>query len=149
MNVKVQLLTKTAKMPTKAHNTDACFDLYADEKRDRTEPVYIIEPGKSVVIPTGIATEIPVGYFAPVYVRSGLGIKKHLRLSNSVGVIDSDYRGEWMVSLHNDGTESQTIHPGDRIAQFTLQEVFPVELTHVKELNDSERGTGGFGSSGK
>ena len=97
-----------------------------------------------------MSTEIPVGYFAAVYGRSGMGIKQHLRPSNCVGIIDADYRGEWMVCLHNDGKETMEIKPGDRIAQFCLQEVLPVELVHVEEeLTSTERSTDGFGSTGR
>ena len=77
-----------------------------------------------------------------------MGIKRHLRLSNSVGIIDSSYRGEWMVALHNDGDESQIIRHGDRIAQFTILPVLDVNLKIVYEVSDTDRGTGGFGSSG-
>ena len=166
INLKIKKLSDTAILPTKAHDTDACFDIYAnipevevcydcvfDEASSLVEFIphhgaTQIEPGKSVVISTGFCTEIPEGYFAPVFCRSGMGIKKHLRLSNSVGIIDSSYRGEWMVSLHNDGTESQIIHHGDRIAQFTLLPVLDVNIEEVADVNDTERGTGGFGSSG-
>lgn len=151
MEVKVKLLTSTAKLPTKAHTTDACFDIYADYKaEDSNTRNYIIEPGKWCNIHTGMSTEIPVGYFATVYGRSGMGIKQHLRPSNCVGIIDADYRGEWMVCLHNDGKETMEIKPGDRIAQFCLQEVLPVELVPVEEeLTSTERSTDGFGSTGR
>lgn len=146
INIKVKLVTDTAIMPTKAHDTDACFDLYADMGNGND---YVIEPHKTVKIPTGISTEIPNGYFAPVFARSGLGIKQNLRLSNCTGIIDSDYRGEWVVALTNDCEETRMIHYGDRIAQFTIQEVLPVTLEKVDTLSDTERGVGGFGSSGK
>ena len=151
MKVKVKLLTPTAKLPTKAHTTDACFDIYADCKtEDSNTRNYIIKPGEWCNIHTGISTEIPVGYFAAVYGRSGMGIKQHLRPSNCVGIIDADYRGEWMVCLHNDGKEVMEIKPGDRIAQFCLQEVLPVELVPVEEeLTGTERSTDGFGSTGR
>lgn len=147
MNVKIKLLTDTAIMPKKAHYTDACFDLYADMKDNNDQ--YIINAGETVIIPTGIATEIPKGYFAPVYARSGMGIKRNLRPSNCVGIIDSDYRGEWVVALHNDGKGEQIVKAGERIAQFTIQEVLPVALEKVDELDNTERGEGGLGSSGK
>lgn len=149
MNVKVKRLTDTAIMPTKAHDTDACFDLYADYNRDSGSGVYCIEPHKTVTIYTGISTEIPNGYFAPVFARSGLGIKRNLRLANCTGIIDSDYRGEWLVALTNDGDKTQYINVRDRVAQFTIQEVLPVTLQEVEELSNTERGVGGFGSSGK
>ena len=151
MEVKVKLLTPTAKLPTKAHPTDACFDIYADYNKDSNNGDYIIEPGRWCTIRTGVSTEIPVGYFAAVYGRSGMGIKQHLRLSNCVGIIDADYRGEWVVCLHNDDyIIARTIKPGDRIAQFCIQPVLPVELISVEdELSTTERSTGGFGSTGK
>ena len=151
MKVKVKLLTPTAKLPTKAHTTDACFDIYADCKtEDSNTRNYIIEPGNWCNIHTGMSTEIPVGYFAAVYGRSGMGIKQHLRPSNCVGIIDADYRGEWMVCLHNDGEAVMEIKPGDRIAQFCLQEVLPVELVSVEEeLTSTATSTGGCGSTGK
>lgn len=162
MNVKIKRLTESATVPTKAHSTDACFDIYADCPNDKYEiNKYVcgtfcietgdgiaVEPGKAVTIHTGFATDIPEGYFAAVFPRSGMGIKRHLRLSNSTGIIDSSYRGEWMVALHNDGEETQIIHHGDRIAQFTLLPVLDVRLDEVEELNETERGQGGFGSSG-
>lgn len=140
MEVKVKRLTETAIMPTKAHPTDACFDLYTDEDA-------VIEPGKSVAMHTGITTEIPNGFFAAVFPRSGMGIKRHLRLSNSTGIIDSDYRGEWVVALHNDGDETQVINKGDRVAQFAILPVLDAKLIE-SELTETERGTGGLGSTG-
>lgn len=163
MNIKIKRLTETATVPTKAHSTDACFDIYADCPNNKYEVArdaydvaiteygegIAIEPGKAVTIHTGFATDIPEGYFAAVFPRSGMGIKRHLRLSNSTGIIDSSYRGEWMVALYNDGKEAQIIHHGDRIAQFTLLPVLSITLTEVSELNETERGENGFGSSGK
>ena len=166
MNIKIRKISENATLPTKAHDTDACFDIYADcthdvyyewaMNKELNLPEFVwrdkgvkIDPGKSVTIHTGFATEIPKGYFATVFCRSGMGIKRHLRLSNSVGIIDSDYRGEWMVALHNDGLEPQVINHGDRIAQFTILPVLDVNLEEVDELNDTDRGDGGFGSSGK
>lgn len=166
MIIKMKKLSDNAILPTKAHDTDACFDIYAsipdieicydcviDESSGAVEFVLHkgatkIAPGESVVIHTGFCTEIPQGYFATVFCRSGMGIKRHLRLSNSVGIIDSDYRGEWMVALHNDGTESQIIHHGDRIAQFAILPVLDVSIEEVTDVNETERGAGGFGSSG-
>ena len=160
MEIKIKRLTETATLPTKAHPTDACFDIYADCPNNK----YVlfsddgdicdfdgtaIKPGKSATIHTGFATDIPEGYFAPVFCRSGMGIKRHLRLSNSVGIIDALYRGEWMVSLYNDGDEVQIIRHGDRIAQFTLLPVLDITLNEVGELNETERGENGFGSSGE
>lgn len=140
MEVKIKRLTETAIIPTKAHSTDACFDLYADDET-------VIASGKSATLHTGITTEIPNGFFAAVFPRSGMGIKRHLRLSNSTGIIDSDYRGEWVVSLHNDGNETQVINKGDRVAQFAILPVLDAKLIE-SELTETDRGTGGLGSTG-
>lgn len=163
MNINIKKLSDDTILPTKAHSTDACFDIYANLKGHSFldfdldnpstdlilyEDAVKIRPGESVTIPTGFCTEIPEGYFAPVFCRSGMGIKRHLRLSNSVGIIDSSYRGEWMVALHNDGNKTQVIKHGDRIAQFTILPVLDVNLKIVYEVSDTDRGTGGFGSSG-
>jgi len=166
INLKIKKLHPDVILPTKAHDTDACFDIYADCTNDvyyewtinkeLNIPEFVwkdkgtkIDPGKAVTIHTGFSTEIPKGYFAAVFCRSGMGIKKHLRLSNSVGIIDSDYRGEWMVALHNDGVEPQVINHGDRIAQFTLLPVLDVSIEEAEEISDTDRGEGGFGSSGR
>lgn len=166
INIKIKKLNENTILPTKAHSTDACFDIYANligEKyndlvlNESTGKINFIEyknavkidPGKSFCIPTGFCTEIPEGYFAPIFCRSGMGIKRHLRLCNSVGIIDSSYRGEWMVALHNDGEEPQIIKHGDRIAQFAILPVLDMNLEEVAELTNTDRGEGGFGSSGR
>ena len=142
--MKVLLTHQNSKLPTKAHKTDACFDLYA-----RLDAPIFILPNSTVSIPLGIKTEIPEGYFCAVFPRSGLGIKKGLRLANSTGIIDADYRGEWICALHNDSESSWTIEPGERICQFAILPVIDCELKPVEELTTTERGEGGFGSSGK
>ena len=163
MNIKIKKIRDSAIMPTKAHDTDACFDIYADLKGrsfldfDLDSPgsdlitvddAVKIAPGEWLSISTGFCTEIPEGYFAPVFCRSGMGIKRHLRLCNSVGIIDSSYRGEWVVALHNDGNTSQVIHHGDRIAQFTILPVLDINLEEVDNISDTDSGSGGFGSTG-
>lgn len=107
-----------------------------------------IPPGETVKISTGIAMEIPEGYFGAIFARSGLATKRGLRPANCVGVIDSDYRGVIIVALHNDTDKCQTIHDGDRIAQMVIMPYLGIQLHEVEELNDTERGTGGFGSTG-
>ena len=144
LQIKIEKLYPDVIIPTKAHSTDACFDIYAH----LDSPCVAIYPGQSVKISTGFRTEIPKGYYCDVYARSGLGIKKGLRPSNCVGIIDSDYRGEWVVALHNDGGEVQRVSNGDRIAQFAVKEVIPCELIVSDTLSDSERGEGGLGSTG-
>ena len=145
MNIKVKRLTETAKLPTKAHDTDACFDLYVDEPE--LEYIWINE-GCSFSFHTGISTEIPRGYFCAIFARSGLGIKKNLRPSNCVGIIDSDNRGEWLVNLINDGKTAQCIQHGDRVSQFCILPVLDFDLVEVEHLSDTDRGSGGFGSTG-
>ena len=169
VEVKIKLLTDTAKIPTKAHDTDACFDIYADipdatyeyteeiknpfggfygGKITKTGKGRLIPPHETILIPTGFATDIPVGYSAKIYARSGMASKKKLRPAQGVPVIDSDYRGQWYVPLHNDGDSPQIVEHGDRIVQFDIQEVIPTVFVQVNELNDTERGTGGFSSTG-
>lgn len=145
IDLKIKLLTPTAKMPTKAHPNDACFDLYVDEPDKKT---IWIKPGETVLLHSGIATEIPEGYFCAIYPRSGLGIKHNLRLPNGTGVIDTDYRGEWCIALYNDANITKGITHGDRVAQFAVLPVPEVNLIKVDELSTTERGSGGFGSSG-
>ena len=131
--------------PQRATTGSAGMDLAAcmDEK-------ITIAPRKLVKIPTGIAIALPgPEYVALVYARSGLGIKHGIALSNGVGVIDSDYRGEIQVGLTNLSDKPYTIHPGDRIAQLVVTPVVLPQLEWVEELDDTERGTGGFGSTGQ
>lgn len=112
------------------------------------EPI-VLEPQKLCRIPTGIAMELPQGYVGLVYARSGLGVKHGIALGNGVGVIDSDYRGEIQVGLCNLSDEAYTIRPMDRIAQLVIAPVPPVEYVWADSLSDTERGDGGFGSSGR
>lgn len=145
INIKIKRLTDTATLPTKAHPSDACFDIYADcPYKEHVE----IKPKEAVTINTGFATNIPNGYFAAVFPRSGMGIKRHLRLSNSTGIIDSEYVGEWLISIYNDGNETQIIKHCDRIAQFAILPVLDVNLNEINELDETDRGANGFGSSG-
>ena len=156
IDIKIKRLTNTATLPTKAHPSDACFDIYADcpnetfydwDKREDVNGIRI-DPGCAVTIHTGFATNIPSGYFVAVFPRSGMGIKRHLRLSNSTGIIDSGYVGEWLISIYNDGNETQIIKHGDRIAQFAILPVLDVNLIETNELDETDRGANGFGSSG-
>lgn len=146
LNLKTKRLTETAILPTKAHETDACFDIYAD-LGDANKTIYI-EPQHLMKINTGFATEIPEGYWGAVFARSGIATKQGLRPANCVPVIDEPYRGEWIIALYNDSREIQYIHHGDRIAQFMLLPYFKTNLIEVNELNETDRGDGGFGSSG-
>ena len=156
INVKIKRLSETAQLPTKAHDSDAAFDLYADiedtfKPFGSTEDVRGLKilPGQTVKISSGIAMEIPEWYWGAIYARSGLATKQGLRPANCVAVIDAHYRGPITVPIHNDSNEVQIIHHGDRIAQFMLAPVIETSFEEVSELSDSDRGEGGFGSSGK
>lgn len=142
MNIKK--LKADATIPTKGSACAAGLDLYAYVERGAVD----IPTGTTVKIGTGIATEIPDGCFGAVFARSGLATKRGLRPSNCVGVVDSDYRGEVIVALHNDSDKCETIHHGDRIAQLVIMPYISVDLHEVDELSDTDRGAGGFGSTG-
>lgn len=154
LNLKIQRLTDTAKLPTKAHYNDACFDIYADipdadfELNNKCYNGVQIEPFQTVLIPTGFATEIPHGFWGAIFARSGLASKQGLRPAQGVPVIDESYRGQWMIPLYNQSNEPQIIHHGDRICQFMLLHYFDTNLTEVNNLSETDRGEGGFGSTG-
>ena len=116
-----------------------------------TNPIVFIkiEPHTYIPLHTGLAAEIPDGYYAAIYARSGLSVKKGLRPTNCTGIIDNQYRGEWIVALYNDSNFAQVLDHKDRIAQFAILPVLGVNLNEVEELSETERGAGGFGSSGK
>ena len=141
--VPVKRLSSGAKLPTYGSLEAAGADLYACLE----QPV-IIEPGASAWISTGIALEIPRGCAGLIYARSGMACKKGLAPANKVGVIDSDYRGEVVVVLHNHGDRPQTVESGERIAQLGITPVLTPSYEEVKELSSSDRGAGGFGSTG-
>lgn len=141
--IKIKKLSANAKIPTRGSAAAAGYDLYAD-----TEENLIILPHETVIIGTGLAFEFPERTFGAIYARSGLASKKGLRPANCVGIIDSDYRGEVKVALHNDSEEAQEISAGERIAQLILQSYLPMEFTEVEELSEAERGDNGFGSTG-
>ncbi len=147
MKIKAKRLSDTAKLPTKAHPTDACFDIYADVRSMYFDTV-VIAPHSTVKIPTGFATNIPHGYWAAVFARSGLATKQGLRPANCVAVIDEQYTGEWLVPLYNDSDTPRIVSQGDRIAQFTLLNYYDIEIIEVDKLDSTERGSNGFGSSG-
>lgn len=142
--IAVKKLHPNAVMPTYGSAWAAGADLYAC-----LEAPVTIAPGKTVLIPTGLAMEIPVGFAGLIYARSGLSVKRGLAPANKVGVIDADYRGEFMVALLNHGSESQTVCHGERIAQLVITPVFTPGFLEVEELSDTVRGEGGFGSTGK
>ena len=144
MKIPVKKLKNNAILPTYGSSGAAGADLYAC----LDAPVEIA-PGRTVFVPTGIAMEIPEGYAGLAYARSGLACKQDLAPANKVGVIDSDYRGEFMIALHNHGSENRTVSHGDRIAQLVITPVYTPGFLEVEELSDTRRGTGGFGSTGK
>lgn len=144
MKINIKRLTDTAIIPTRQHEGDAGYDLYADIQ----DPV-IIKPHTTEFIHTGIAIEIPDGYFGAVFARSGIASEQCLRPANCVGVCDSRYRGEYMVALHNDSIAARIVSPGDRIAQLVVMPYLNVEFEEVDELSDTERGDDGFGSTGR
>ena len=141
--VAVKKLRPNAKLPTYGSEFAAGADLYAC-----LEEAVTVEPHETKLIPTGLAMEIPVGWAGLVYARSGLAMKRHLAPANKVGVVDSDYRGELMVALHNHGTAPQTIEAGERIAQLVLTPYLTAQFFEAEELTDTVRGEGGFGSTG-
>lgn len=141
MNIKK--LNENAITPTYGSAFAAGADLYACEGGEVT-----IDAGATRLIHTGIAMEIPEGLVGLVYARSGLACKRDLAPANKVGVIDSDYRGEIMVALHNHGSAPQTIADGERIAQIVFTPYHTASFTVVEELSDTVRGVGGFGSTG-
>ena len=143
-SIRVKRMKDNAIMPTYGSVEAAGADLYAC----LTEPV-TIQPGQSVFIPTGLAMELPRGYAGLIYARSGLACKRGLAPANKVGVVDSDYRGEFMIVLHNHGSAAQTIEHGERIAQLVITPVFTPGFTEVDDLSATERSGGGFGSTGK
>ncbi|MCR4998780.1 MAG: dUTP diphosphatase [Lachnospiraceae bacterium] len=144
MEMKIKKLTDTAKVPERGSDYAAGYDLFADLDAPVT-----IEPGETKMIGTGIAIAVPAGYFGGIFARSGLSSKEGLRPANCVGVVDADYRGEVKVALHNDSNVVRTVEPSQKVAQLVVVPFLAVEFDTVDELDDTERGAGGFGSTGK
>lgn len=145
MRLKIKKVKENAVVPYRATEGSAGMDLYACI----SEPI-TLQPFERTAIPTGIAAALPSCEYAIfIFARSGLGIKHGIALSNGVGVIDSDYRGEICVGLQNSSNTSYTINPNDRIAQMVIMPVCTPEITVVENLDETERNTGGFGSTGK
>ena len=145
MKVNFRKLDKNAHAPTYGSEFAAGADIYALTNGETVS----IAAGETVMIHTGFAVEIPEGYAGLIYARSGIATKRGLAPANKVGVIDSDYRGEIMVSLHNHSGDTQEITDGERIAQLVIAPFLKVEYTETDELSDTVRGEGGFGSTGK
>lgn len=142
--IKVKCLRANAVLPTYGSSEAAGVDLYACLDK----PIEIA-PGASAFIPTGLAMELPKGCAGLIYARSGLACKRGLAPANKVGVVDSDYRGEFIVVLHNHGSEPQTVSHGERIAQLVITPIITPAYVLTDELSDTERAEGGFGSTGK
>ncbi len=142
--IKVKKLKKNAKIPTYGSDFAAGADLYATLDEEMK-----IAPNETKFVPTGLAFEIPEGLGGFIYARSGLSCKQGLAPANKVGVIDSDYRGEIMVALHNHSKEERVVQNGDRVAQIVFAPYLKGEFVEVENLEDSVRGAGGFGSTGK
>ena len=167
MKIKAKRLSDTAKLPTYGSEKAACADIYCDLRVDKCidlNPANVdfkhmeysgdcfnrvhIAPHSTVKIPTGWAFQPPEGYAGFIYARSGLSTKNGLRPANCLGVCDEDYRAEYIVALHNDTDEVQTIHNGDRIAQLEFRPYEQAEFEEFDKLDETDRGDGGFGSTG-
>ena len=145
MEIKIKKLKENAKIPKRATSGSAGMDLYACID----EPI-TLAPGQLAIVPTGIAIALPDnGCAAFLYARSGLGVKHGICLSNGVGVIDSDYRGEICAGLCNVSYKPYTIEPDERVCQMVIAPVLTPDVVEVNELDDTDRGEGGFGSTGK
>lgn len=144
MKIQIKKLNENATIPTRGSDRAAGYDLYACLENEVT-----IGAGETVKIGTGLSIAVPEGYFGAIFARSGLAAKEGLRPANCVGVADSDYRGEYIVALHNDSAISRVVTPGERIAQLVVMPYLSVEFEEVDSLDETERGAGGFGSTGK
>lgn len=153
MEINIKLLNENAKVPTRGSEYAAGYDLYAATVDSEDGFIAItdgvdVAPHSTVKIGTGFSVELPNGTFGAIFARSGLATKKGLRPANCVGVCDSDYRGEYIVAIHNDTDEMMTIAAGERIAQLIVLPFVAVEFNVTEELSETERGDGGFGSTG-
>ena len=144
MKIEIKKLRENAVIPTRGSLQAAGYDLYA-----AIDAPVVIKPHTTEKIGTGLAIAVPDGYFGAIFARSGLATKQGLRPANCVGVADSDYRGEYIVALHNDTDEEKTVDCGERIAQLVVMPYLSVEFEEKDDLSETERGTGGFGSTGK
>lgn len=144
IDVKIKRLSETATLPTYGSKKAAAMDLYADCPNGLA-----IQPHETVKIGTGFAIQPPEGYCALILARSGMATKQGLAPANKVGLCDEDYTGEYIVSLHNHSDIPQVVHHGDRIAQLMFVPYEQANLIEVEKLDETERGSGGFGSTGK
>ena len=143
MEIKIKKLNPNAIIPTRGSAGAAGCDLYACADKPIAIPA-----GETVKIGTGLSIAVPNGFFGAIFARSGLATKRGLRPANCVGVADEDYRGEYIVALHNDSNVTQTVEPGERIAQLIILPYWIADFTEVDSLDDTTRGAGGFGSTG-
>ena len=143
MKIRIKKLIENAVIPTYGSEYSAGADLYA-----LLDAPLTVEPHKTVFVHTGISVEIPEGYCGLIFARSSMGAKRGLAPANKVGVIDADYRGEIMVTLHNHSESAQTVDVGERIAQLAIVPFLKAEFEESDELSDTVRGSGGFGSTG-
>ena len=144
MLIKVKKLRDNAALPSRGSAAAAGYDL-----RACLDAPVTIAPGETKMVGTGLSIAVPEGYFGAVFARSGLAAKQGVRPANCVGVCDSDYRGEYTVALHNDSAAPCTVNHGDRIAQLVVIPYLALEFDEVAELDATERGAGGFGSTGR
>ena len=142
IDLKIKKLNEKAVLPSYGSASAAGADLYSCEGE------ITVAPGETKLVHTGLAMQIPEGYVGLIYARSGIATKRGLAPANKVGVIDSDYRGEIMVSIFNHSAEAQTIAAGERVAQIVITPYLTVNFTEADELDDTKRGAGGFGSTG-
>jgi len=142
-NIPIKRLRAGAIFPTYATAVSAGADLYACPEGPVT-----LQPHETVMIPLGYSIALPEGWAGLIFARSGLASKRDLAPANKVGVVDPDYRGEWMVPLHNHGSLPQTVQPGERIAQLVIVPYLTAAFTQVDSLDETQRGAGGFGSTG-
>ena len=145
MLIKIKKLREEAIIPTSGSAYAAGYDLYACLPEGDME----IAPHTTAKVGTGLSMAVPEGYFGAIFARSGLATKEGLRPANCVGVCDSDYRGEYIIALHNDSDISRTVSHGERIAQLVIMPYLAIEFEQCDALPETERGAGGFGSTGK
>ena len=149
LDLQIKRLTPEAQMPTKGYEYSVGWDLYAHIRSENGRPSKRLIPARTTtLVPSGIAIEPPPGYFVMVCSRSGLA-RLSMFVANSPGIIDPDYRGEIITMMYNGGTEAQYISDGDRIAQLVLVQAQDLRLIEIAEMSETNRGTKGFGSSGR
>lgn len=144
VRIRFRRVSELAQLPTRGSEKAAGYDLYA-----AVEAPVRIAPHQTLQIDTGLQFEIPDGYFAAIFARSGIAAKEGLRPANCTGVCDSDYRGNYIVALHNDSEIPRTVEPGERIAQMVVMPYLSVLFEESEELSATDRGEGGFGSTGR